>query len=67
MKRISEGGDPKYDPTLASAFVRFLTKAAAENSMANLGRVLEDVKTDIYKVWKVGQMLKDVAELKRKQ
>ena len=48
VKKLTEGGNPKYDTTLGVAFVCFLTTAAAKNSVANLKKSLEEVKTDIY-------------------
>ena len=65
MDGITEGGDPKYNPTLATAFIRFLTKATAENNGAKLGQEIASIKSDLEK-WKIPKVISDLAALKKK-
>ena len=67
MKKLTEGGDPQYDPTLGVAFACFLTTAAAKNRTANLNKSLKEVKSDIYKKWDVDKMCKDLKGLMKKK
>ena len=49
MEGITKGGDPKFNPTLAAAFIRFLTKTAAENSTAKLAGDIASIREELKK------------------
>jgi len=65
MEAITKGGDPRHNPTLASAFIRFLTKTAAENSTAKLATSIEKIQKDLSK-WDVPEMKKEIGRLQKK-
>ena len=59
-----QGGDPKFNPTLAAAFFRFLVKSAAENSVTKLAAMVASLQEDLRK-WDVPGMKRDLTRLKK--
>jgi len=64
MEKITKGGDPKFNPTLASAFIRFLTKSRAETSATKLASVVAKIQDDLAK-WDVVEMKREISRLQK--
>lgn len=64
MEKITKGGDPKFNPTLASAFIRFLTKSTAETSATKLASVVAKIQDDLAK-WDVVEMKREISRLQK--